>query len=119
MVCIKEAVDLFADNGEVIFNGGIYKGKSTGINRLYSRCFKAGLTGRRMEPAPEFKSDIGLNQETIAVSPDRKSAHASFSYSMQVGTPIISDSVLIKMARLQGGGIMKWWGGWNMQGILH
>jgi len=104
-------VNLFADNGEVIFNGGIYKGKNTGIHRLYSRFFKSGLTGRRMEPAPGFKSDINLNQETITVSPDRKSANASFSYSMQVGTPIVSESVLVKMARLQGGGIMKWWEG--------
>lgn len=45
------------------------------------------------------------------MAPDRKSAKARFPYSMQVGTPLVSDSVLVQMARLQGQGIIKWWEG--------
>ena len=39
---------------------------------------------------------------------DRLSAMAQFPYCMQVGTPILSDSLLVKMARLHGGGVWKW-----------
>ena len=42
---------------------------------------------------------------------DRKTASASFSYSIQVGAPIVSDSQLVQMARLHGEGIRKWWEG--------
>jgi hypothetical protein len=42
------------------------------------------------------------------VSADRLSAGTQFPYSIQVGTPMAPDSQLVQMARLQGGGIMKW-----------
>ena len=107
----EEAVNLFTDDGEVIFNGGIFKGKSVGVRRLYSECFKPGYTGRRIEPAPGFQPDTELQQDIITVAADRKSASARFSYSIQVGVPIISNSQLVQMARLHGEGIMKWWEG--------
>ena len=42
---------------------------------------------------------------------DRKSAKARFAYSIQVGSPLESDSTLVQMARSQGEGIRKWWEG--------
>jgi len=46
----KEVVDLFADDGEAHFNGGIYKGKDKGVRRLYIDGFSKDLpeakTGR-------------------------------------------------------------------------
>jgi hypothetical protein len=107
----EKVVNLFAEDGEVIFNGGIFKGKDTGIRRLYLELFRPGLTGRKIEAAPGFQASTEQQQETIEVAADRRSARARFSYSMQVGTPIISDSQLIKMARLHGEGVMKWWEG--------
>jgi hypothetical protein len=106
-----EVVELFADDGEVIFNGGIFQGKFGGIRRLYNERFQPGLTGRTIEPAPGFLPESGLQQGIVRAAADRKSAGARFSYSIQVGAPIISDSQLVKMARLHGEGIRKWWEG--------
>jgi hypothetical protein len=104
----EEVVGLFAEDGEVVFNGGVYKGQKGGISRLYCDCFSPGLTGKKIGPAPGFEVDSEQKQETIKVSADRLSASAQFPYSIQVGTPMSPDSQLVQMARLQGGGIMKW-----------
>ena len=93
------------------FNGGLFAGKERGVRRLYCGYFRAGLTGKKIEPAPGFELDSTQLQDIIEVAPDRKSARARFAYSMQVGAPIISDSQLVKMARLQGEGVIKWWEG--------
>jgi hypothetical protein len=107
----EKVVNLFTEDGEVIFNGGVFKGKDRGIRRLYLECFRPGLTGKKIEAAPGFQLRTEQQQETIEVAADRRSARARFNYSMQVGTPIISDSQLVKMARLHGEGVMKWWEG--------
>jgi hypothetical protein len=105
-----EVIDMFADNAEVVFNGGVFKG-SHGIKRLFCEYFRSGMTGKRIEPAPGFELISEQQQDMIKVSPDLKSARASLTYSIQAGTPIESDSLLVKMARLQGEGIQKWWEG--------
>jgi hypothetical protein len=105
----EEVPDLFTDDGEVVFNGGIFRGKSGGIRRLYGKCFKSGSTGRGIEPAPGLQPDAAHGLDSVRVAPDRRTACASFPYSIQVGTPIISDSQLVRMARLHGEGIRKWW----------
>jgi hypothetical protein len=107
----EEAMNLFTDDGEVVFNGGIFKGKFGGIRRLYNERFLSGLTGRKIEPPPGFQPDSNQQQDIVKVAADRKSVSARFSLSIQIGTPIISDSQLVKMARLHGEGIMKWWEG--------
>ena len=104
----EEVVDLFAEDGEVLFNGGVFEGKQSGVSRLYCDCFSAGLTGRKIGPMPGFQSGTEQQQETIKVAADRLSATAQFPYSIQVGALIASDSQLVKMARLHGEGIMKW-----------
>jgi hypothetical protein len=107
----EEVVNLFADDGEVTYNGGYFAGKERGVRRLYCDHFRACFIGKKIEPAPGFESDLARLQDIIQVAPDRKSARARFAYSLQVGAPIISDSQLVKMARLQGQGIIKWWEG--------
>ena len=102
---------MFADEAEVIFNGGVFAGKDKGVRRLYCDHFSEGWTGKKIEPAPGFELDPAQFQDVVEVAPDRKSAKARFPYSIQVGTPIISDSQLIQMARLQGQGILRWWEG--------
>ena len=107
----EEVVNLFADDGEVSYNGGLFAGKERGVRRLYCDNFRSGLSGKKIEPAPGFELDTVQLQDIVEIAPDRKSARARFAYSMQVGAPIISDSQLVKMARLQGQGIIKWWEG--------
>jgi hypothetical protein len=106
-----EVAGLFTENAEVIFNGGIYRGKNRGISRLYRGHFSAGMTGRKMEPAPGFQIGDELQHDDIELSEDGRSARARFPYSIQVGTPVQDDSVLVQMARLHGEGIRKWWEG--------
>jgi hypothetical protein len=104
----EEVVCLFTEDGEVLFNGGVFKGREDGISRLYRDCFSSGLTGRKIGPAPGFEVDPEKQQEIIKVSADRLSAGAQFPYSIQVGAPMPPDSQLAQMARLQGEGIIKW-----------
>jgi hypothetical protein len=107
----EEVVNLFTDNGEVFYNGGLFAGKERGVRRLYCDHFRAGLIGKKIVPAPGFELDPAQVQDMVEVALDRKSARARFAYSLQVGTPIVSDSQLVEMARLQGQGIIKWWEG--------
>ena len=103
-----EVPDMFTKDAAVIFNGGVFKG-DRGVKRLFCNHFSSGMTGKRINPAPGF--ELNEQQEMVEVSPDGRTARARFSYSIQVGTPIDSDSVLVKMARLQGEGVIKWWEG--------
>jgi hypothetical protein len=107
----EDVVSLFADEAEVVFNGGIFVGKDKGVRRLYCDHFSQGWTGKKIEPAPGFEPDPAQLQDVVEVAPDRKSAKAQFPYSMQVGTPLISDLPLLDMARRQGQGILQWWEG--------
>jgi len=106
----SEVPDMFTDDAEVIFNGGVFKG-NRGIKRLFCEQFRAGMTGRKIDPAPGFELNSDQLQDMVEVSSDQKTAKARFTYSIQAGSPINSDLVLVKMARLQGEGIQKWWEG--------
>lgn len=105
----EEAVNMFADDGEVVFNGGVFAGKDKGVRRLYCKHFSAGFTGKKIEPAPGYEQGSEQLQDIVEVALDRKSATARFPYSIQVGRPMSGDSPLVEMARLQGEGILKWW----------
>jgi hypothetical protein len=106
-----EAIGMFADDGEVVFNGGVFRTRSQGVTRLYRDLFRAGRSGRRMEPAPGFELAAGAPHAQVHVSPDRLSATAVFPYSIQVGAPLESESSLVSMARLHGEGVRTWWEG--------
>jgi hypothetical protein len=106
----EEVVGMFADCAEVVYNGGLFVGKE-GIRRLYCNHFAAGLTGKKIEPAPGFEPDPVRQLDIVEVAVDRRTATGKFPYSMQVGTPMTANSSLVEMARLQGEGIVKWWEG--------
>lgn len=103
----EEAAAFFAEDAEVVFNGGVFKGRSAGIARLYCELFRQGLTGKKLGPAPDPEAGMAPRQETMTVAADRMSARAQFPFSIQVGNPL-PDAPLVRMARLQGGGIQKW-----------
>jgi SnoaL-like domain len=107
----EDALDVFADDARVLFNGGVFADRSRGVSRLFLERFRAGRTGKRMEPAPGFAPDADPRQDEVEVAPDRLSAMAVFPYSIQVGTPIESDTSLVSMARLHGEGVRTWWEG--------
>jgi hypothetical protein len=102
----EDIVGLFTEDAVVVFNGGVFQDKK-GVARLYRNRFSAGMTGKKIGPAPGFEPDPAQH-EFIAVAEDRKSAQSQFPYSIQVGTLMASDSSLVQMARLHGEGILKW-----------
>ena len=103
----EEVSALFANDAEVVFNGGVFSGGKDGVARLYCDCFRSGSTGKKLGPEPGFEAAAEQPQEAIQVAADRLSAQAQFPYSIQVGAPM-PDSQLVQMARLHGEGIMKW-----------
>jgi carotenoid cleavage dioxygenase len=107
----EEVVGMFTDEAEVVFNGGVFAGKDKGIRRLYCDHFAPRLTGKKIEPAPSFEPDPEQRLDVVEVAGDRRTATSQFPYSMQVGEPMTGSSSLVEMARLQGGGIVKWWEG--------
>jgi len=94
---------LFVTDSEVVYNNGIFKGKDLGVSRLYNIRFRNGFTGKRMDATLASKEG-----HLIELSEDHLSAKASFPFAIQAGTPMVSDSVLVSMARLHGEGINKW-----------
>lgn len=107
----EDVVDMFADDAEVLFDGSVFARRSDGVSRLYRDRFRAGKSGKRMEPAPGFEVAAEQRQERVEVSADRLSATAVFPYSIRVGMPIESESSLVSMARLHGEGVRTWWEG--------
>ena len=100
----EDALNLFAANSEVSFDGGIFTGKDNGVRRLYMENFRQGLTGKNVEMSEPLPAD--MVSENIETAADRKSAQAVFPYSMRVGTPMDASLQLVQMARLHGGGIL-------------
>jgi hypothetical protein len=108
---LDDVVGMFAEDAEVVFNGGVFRGRSRGVSRLYRDRFRAGRSGGRMEPAPGFELAASEQRESVLVAPDRLSAVAVFPYSIQVGAPIEAESSLVSMARVHGEGVRTWWEG--------
>ena len=80
----QEVVDLFADDGEVWFFGGKFKGKA-GVARLYIGRFRKVFTGDLNGPVDGFLLDHPQMQDVIDVAPDGKSAKARIRALMQAG----------------------------------
>lgn len=107
----KEVVDLFADDGEAHFNGGIFKGKDKGVRRLYIDGFSKGFTNGVNGPAHGFLLEHFQLQDIVHVAADRKTAQARFRCFMQAGAHKTSKSPMGEMARKRGGAPTQWWEG--------
>ena len=71
----NEVVDLFADDGDVWFLGGIYQGKA-GVRRLYIERFQTNFTQGHNGPRYGWLLDHPQLQMVIDVAPDRRTAQA-------------------------------------------
>jgi hypothetical protein len=80
-----EVVDLFAEDGEVIFIGGVYKGKK-GAARLYAGRFRNNFAGGKNGPTFGRLLDHPILQDVVTVADDRATARARFRVLMQAGT---------------------------------
>ncbi len=80
----EEVVDLFAEDSEVRFMGGVYKGKE-GVRRLYIGRFQTNFTGGKNGPVYGFLLDHPQLQAIVDVAPDRKTARARARSMMQAG----------------------------------
>lgn len=80
-----EVVDLFSDDGEVWFLGGIYKGKE-GVRRLYIDRFRVQFTDNHNGPRYGWLLDHPQLQMIINVAPDRRTANVRGRSMMQAGT---------------------------------
>jgi hypothetical protein len=107
----EDVIGMFADEAQVVFNGGVFSKRAQGVSRLYRHRFPSGKTGRRMEVAPGFALAAGQLRDSVDVSADCLSAKAVFPFSIQVGMPIESETSLASMARLHGEGVQTWWEG--------
>lgn len=79
-----EVVDLFAEDGELRFMGGIFKGKA-GVRRLYCGRLRPAFTGKN-GPAFGMLADHLQLQDVIDVAPDRKTAKARARGFLQGGS---------------------------------
>jgi hypothetical protein len=93
-----EVVDLFDDDGEVIFIGGVYKGKK-GAARLYAGRFRKNFANGKNGPSHGRLLEHPILQDIVHVSDDRSTAWARFRVLMQAGT---HESV---------GPVRQWWEG--------
>lgn len=107
----KEVVDLFAEDGEAHFNGGIFKGRDKGVRRLYIDGFGKAFTGGVNGPAHGFLLEHFQLQDIVDVAPDRNTAKARFRCFMQAGAHKTSRSPMGEAARKQGTAIQWWEGG--------
>jgi hypothetical protein len=107
----EDVVDLFADDGEVHFAGGIYRGKNEGVRRLYVESFLEGFTGGKPGPVHGFLLDHLQMQDVIHVAPDRKTAKARFRAFMQAGAHVTSKSPMGEADRKENREPTQWWEG--------
>jgi len=101
----KEVVDLFADDGEAIFVGGVFKGKDKGVRRLYIDGFSQGFAKGVNGPVHGLLLEHFQIQDIVDVAPDRQTAKARFRCFMQAGTHKST------MDSKQAGAPMQWWEG--------
>lgn len=80
----QEVVDLFSDDGEVWFLGGVYKGKE-GVRRLYIERFRNQFTQGHNGPRYGWLLDHPQLQMVIDVADDRKTATVRGRSMMQAG----------------------------------
>jgi hypothetical protein len=84
MCLYDEATDLFAEDGEVRFLNGVFKGKA-GVRRLYCEWFRNLFTQGHNGPVAGFLLDHLQLQDIVDISADGNTAQARFRALMLAG----------------------------------
>jgi hypothetical protein len=84
MCLYNEAADLYAEDGEVRFLNGVYKGKA-GVRRLYCEWFRNLFTNGHNGPIHGFLLDHLQLQDIVDISTDGKTARGRFRALMLAG----------------------------------
>src|SRR5271168_1464339 len=101
-----EVVDLFDEDGEVIFIGGVYR-KRAGIARLYTGRFRSRFTDGHNGPQFGRLLDHPILQDVIHVEPDRRTAYARYRTLMQAGTHELAASADAPVRQWMEGGVYE------------
>jgi len=80
----REVVDLFTEDCEVHFFGGIFRGKA-GAARLYIERFQKSFVHGNNGPVDGFLLDHPQHQDVVDIQPDGVTAFARFRCTMQAG----------------------------------
>ncbi|MCP5144118.1 MAG: nuclear transport factor 2 family protein [Gammaproteobacteria bacterium] len=78
-------IDLMADDCEIHFLGGVFRGKE-GAGRLYCGRLRNRFAGGTDGPKPGLLMDHPQLQDIVDVAPDGLTARGRFRYLMQAGT---------------------------------
>ena len=98
-----EVVDLFDEDCEVIFIGGVYKGRA-GAARLYTGRFRSRFADGHNGPQFGRLLDHPILQDVIHVDPDRRTAYARYRTLMQAGThQLVADEQTPVRQWMEGG----------------
>ena len=79
-----QVIDLFTDDAEVRFFGGVWKGKE-GVRRLYVDRFRKRFTHDNNGPIDGFLLDHPQLQTIVTIEPDGKTARLRGRSTMQAG----------------------------------
>lgn len=80
----RETVDLFTEDCEVRFHGGLYRGKA-GARRLYIERFQKNFVHGNNGPINGFLLDHPQMQDVIDIAPNGLTAQARYRCFMQAG----------------------------------
>ena len=97
-----EVVDLFAEDGDLRFMGGVFKGRA-GLRRLYCERLRPAFTGKN-GPAFGLLCDHLQLQGVIDVAPDGLSAKARFRALLLGGSHDLKPDINTRLPR-------QWWEG--------
>jgi len=98
----QEVVDLFADDGEVRFMGGVFRGKQAGVKRLYIDRFRTLFTHGKNGPVYGLLLDHMQLQDIVDVDADRKLARGRFRALLQGGSHRTKPDIAAVLPR-------QWW----------
>ncbi len=94
----NEVVDLFTDDCQVRFMGGLYKGRE-GAKRMYVERFQKNFVHGNNGPVDGFLLDHPMSQDIVDIDPDGVTAYARFRCNMMAGR------------HKDYGGPRQWWEG--------
>ncbi|MBB5987883.1 nuclear transport factor 2 family protein [Sphingobium lignivorans] len=96
-----EVVDLFAQDGQLHFMGGIFRGKA-GLKRLYCDRLRNNFTDGNNGPVYGLLAEHLQLQDIVDIAPDRQSARGRFRAFMQGGSHATKEKINPRLP-------LQWW----------